>query len=105
MPFTFFKRIPINRNTGINVSGSGVSVSTRHKYGSIGTRGFSIRTGIPGLTFRQSWSGGRRRRTSGLEALLILGLSILFIYIAWNALVLAVLIVYNIVSFVFYLMI
>src|SRR5688572_4296568 len=40
---------------GVNASGSGGSVSYRSRHGSIGTKGFSPRTGIPGLSFRQGW--------------------------------------------------
>lgn len=46
----------------------------RSRSGSIGTRGYSVRTGIPGLYFRGSWKKGRsgRRSTSGLGSVFAL---------------------------------
>ncbi len=55
MGLRFFKRINIFKGFGLNVSKSGVSPSLRGKNGSVSSRGGSIRTGIPGLTFRFSW--------------------------------------------------
>lgn len=42
----------------MNLSKSGASLSYRAKAGSIGARGFSVRSGIPGLSFRQNWKAG-----------------------------------------------
>jgi len=42
----------------LNLSKSGASVSARTRVGSIGTRGFSIRSGIPGLGYRRRWGSG-----------------------------------------------
>ena len=56
MGFHFQKRVKVGKGVGINISKSGVSSSYRTKYGSVGSKGFSIRTGIPGLTFRSSWT-------------------------------------------------
>ena len=41
-------------------------MSYRGRNGSIGTRGFSIRSGIPGLSFRQSWG-----KNAGAGALVV----------------------------------
>ena len=38
---------------GLNLSKSGISSSIRTKYGSFGSTGFSIRSGIPGLYYRK----------------------------------------------------
>jgi hypothetical protein len=57
MGFRYQKRINVGNGVGLNLSKSGVSTSYRTKYGSIGPKGFSIRTGIPGLTFRSKKSG------------------------------------------------
>lgn len=43
------------KGVGFNLSGSGISSSYRSKLGSIGTKGFSLRTGIPGLYYRGGW--------------------------------------------------
>ncbi|MGI9278145.1 MAG: DUF4236 domain-containing protein [Endozoicomonas sp.] len=57
MGFRFQKRLKLGKGLGINVGKKGPSsVSYRGKHGSIGTSGFSIKTGIPGLSFRQSFS-------------------------------------------------
>jgi hypothetical protein len=61
MGFRFQRRLNITRGMGLNISKSGVSPSLRTGFGSIGAKGFSIRTGIPGLSFRQGFgksSGG-----------------------------------------------
>ena len=55
MGFRFRKRINLFKGFGLNLSKSGISASFRNKFGSIGKRGFSLRTGIPGLTFFSSF--------------------------------------------------
>src|SRR5688572_4363156 len=55
MGFRFQRRINLSGGWGVNASGSGASLSYRSRHGSIGTKGFSLRTGIPGLSFRQGW--------------------------------------------------
>jgi hypothetical protein len=54
MGFRFNKRINIGKGFGFNISKSGISPSVRTKLGSFGTKGFSIRTGIPGLSYRKT---------------------------------------------------
>jgi len=56
MSFRFQKRIKLGKGLGINVSKSGFRPSYRSRKGSINSKGFSIRTGIPGLTYRSSFS-------------------------------------------------
>ena len=55
MALRYQRRVNLGKGFGLNVSKSGVSTSYRSRIGSFGTTGFSIRTGIPGLSFRQSW--------------------------------------------------
>ena len=55
MGFRFQRRINLGGGWGLNTSGSGGSLSYRSRHGSIGTKGFSLRTGIPGLSYRQAW--------------------------------------------------
>jgi uncharacterized protein YegL len=66
----------------VNLSKSGVSPSYRTNYGSIVPKGFSIRTGIPGLTYR----GGKGKRGQG--AAIVLLVMIAFVAAAIGAIVL-----------------
>ncbi|MFM8950741.1 MAG: DUF4236 domain-containing protein [Bacteroidota bacterium] len=85
MGFRFQKRINLGDGVGINVSKSGLSTSVRTKYGSFGSRGFSLRTGIPGLSWRSGF-GGKNGGAVLLLILLVLGAFI----IAYNLLRFAV---------------
>ena len=58
MGFRFQRRVNLGGGWGLNASGSGGSMSYRTSSGSIGTKGFSLRSGIPGLSYRQSWGKG-----------------------------------------------
>ncbi|WP_266202755.1 hypothetical protein [Pontibacter kalidii] len=69
MGFRYNKRLGGSRGWGLNVSGSGITPSYRSKYGSVGPRGFSIRTGIPGLSFRQGF--GKSKGNGAVIALVI----------------------------------
>lgn len=72
MGIRYSKRIGGNKGWGLNVSGSGISSSYRSKYGSIGSKGFSIKSGIPGLTFRSSWGRGKNKGATALIMLAII---------------------------------
>ena len=50
MGFRFQKRVSLGGGLGLNISKSGVSPSYRTRYVSINPRGFSLRTGVAGLT-------------------------------------------------------
>ena len=52
MGLRFYKRVNYGDGLGLNVSKSGISPSIRTSLGSFGSRGFSIRTGISGLSYR-----------------------------------------------------
>jgi len=75
MGIRYQKRVNLGKGVGLNVSKSGVSASVRTKYGSIGPKGFSIRTGIPGLTYR----GGKNSSASGIFFLITVGV----LFIGW----------------------
>lgn len=59
MAFRFNKRIKLGKGFGINISKSGITPSYRTKKGSISSKGYSLRTGITGLTFRKAFSKGK----------------------------------------------
>jgi len=81
MGFRYQRRINLGDGVGINVSKSGLSTSVRTKYGSFGSRGFTLRTGIPGLSWRSGF-GGKNGGAVLLMILLVLGAFI----IAYNLL-------------------
>ena len=68
MGFIFQRRIKLKGGFGFNLSKSGVSPSVRTKYGTIGSKGFSVRTGIPGFYWRSRWGS----KDSGVAALILL---------------------------------
>jgi hypothetical protein len=72
MSLRYRRRVNLGNGHGLNVSGSGVSYSKRTSWGSVGTRGFSLRTGIPGLYFYQPWSRKRKKNETGIVFLLLL---------------------------------
>jgi hypothetical protein len=49
------KRINLGQGFGLNASRRGISSSLRMPLGSIGSRGYSVRSGIPGVYYRGSW--------------------------------------------------
>jgi len=56
MGLRIHKRINLGKGVGINISKSGISPSIRTKRGTLSTKSFSVRTGIPGLTYRKTFS-------------------------------------------------
>ncbi|WP_142783811.1 DUF4236 domain-containing protein [Changchengzhania lutea] len=56
MSFRFNKRVKLGKNLGVNISKSSITSSYRTKRGSISTKGYSVRTGIPGLSYRKNFS-------------------------------------------------
>lgn len=55
MGFRLQRRISLGKGSFMNLSGSGLSLAQRTKWGSYGTRGYSIRTGIRGFYYRKSY--------------------------------------------------
>ena len=90
MGFRFFNRIGGRTGWGVNVSSSGLSSSYRSKYGAFGSKGFSIRTGIPGLSFRSGWGGGGKGNAALIFLLIIVALYLIYF---------AILVAYNILLF------
>ncbi|MDC8002725.1 hypothetical protein POV27_01555 [Aureisphaera galaxeae] len=56
MGFRYRKRVNLGKGFGLNFSKKGMYPSYRSKKGSVSTKGFSIRTGIPGLTYRKNFN-------------------------------------------------
>lgn len=56
MTFRFNKKINLSKGLGVNISKSGVIPSYRTKRSSLSSKGYSIRTGISGLTYRKTFS-------------------------------------------------
>lgn len=70
MGFRFQKRIKLGKNLGVHISKSGITPSYRNKRGSISSKGYAIRTGIPGVTYRKTFS--KSKHSGCLFFLLIL---------------------------------
>jgi hypothetical protein len=87
MGLQFYKRLKINDNIGVNLSKTGVSASLRSRFGSIGPKGFSVKTGIPGLSLRSSFKNANGKGLANfIIFILILGLIVLILTIIWNLL-------------------
>jgi len=86
MGFRYQKRVNLGDGVGVNISKSGLSTSYRTKYGSIGSRGFSVRTGIPGLSFRSSFGKGKGKNDAmvSLIAWLLVGVVIVGAVVIYN---------------------
>ncbi len=79
MAFRFQKRIKLGKRFGVNISKSGLTPSYRSKRGSLSSKGYSLKTGIPGLTYRKKFS---KAKNSGCLMVLLLPLCILLISIS-----------------------
>ncbi|WP_367277953.1 DUF4236 domain-containing protein [Winogradskyella sp.] len=73
MGFRFQKRIKLGKGLGINISKSSITPSYRTKRGSLSSKGYSIRTGIPGLSYRKTFSKSSK---SGCVVLILIVTSI-----------------------------
>ncbi|WP_299117100.1 DUF4236 domain-containing protein [uncultured Winogradskyella sp.] len=73
MGFRFQKRIRLGKRFGINISKSGITPNYKTKRGSLSSKGYSIRTGIPGLSYRKTFSKSSK---SGCSVLLLIAMSL-----------------------------
>ncbi|MBL0682822.1 DUF4236 domain-containing protein [Aquimarina mytili] len=78
MAFKYNKRIKLGKGFGLNVNKSGITPSYRTKRGSLSSKGYSLRTGIPGLTYRKSF---KKSKGSGCLILLLILSSSTFLFI------------------------
>lgn len=79
MALRFQKRINLGGGAGVNLSKSGAGFSYRTRFGSFGTRGYSIRTGIPGLSYR----GGLGKNNPIAQILGLFALVWILFQLAW----------------------
>lgn len=87
MGLRFYKRVKINDNIGLNLSKTGVSASLKSRFGSIGPKGFTLKTGIPGLSLKSSFKNANGKGLANLIIfILIVGLLVLVLTIIWNLL-------------------
>lgn len=61
MGFRFNKRINLGKGLGVNVSKSGITPSYRTKRGSLSSKGYSVKSGIPGITYRNTYSKSKNK--------------------------------------------
>ncbi len=69
MGIRFNKRINLGKGIGINISKSGITPNVKTKMGSVSSKGYSVRTGIPGITYRKTYS---KAKNSGCLLILII---------------------------------
>jgi hypothetical protein len=77
MGIRYYRRVNYGDGLGLNISKSGVSPSIRTNLGSFGSKAFSIRTGIPGLSYRGGT--GKNGAAIGLVIMAIAG-GLLIVY-------------------------
>ena len=107
MGFRFQRRISLGGGWGLNTGRSGGSLSYRSRQGSIGTKGFSLRTGLPGLSYRQCWGKNAGAATlvalAFMVALAVVAISIrILVYVAplvWNCLKWILLTIYDLCAY------
>lgn len=83
MGFRYQKRINLGKDLGLNISKSGISPSFRTKGGTLSSKGYSIRSGIPGMTYRKTFS---KSKNSGcmLFVVILIGTFIFASLIAYS---------------------
>ncbi len=73
MGLRFSKRVNLGKGLGFNISKSGITPSLRTKSGSVSSKGFSVKTGVPGLTYQKKF------KSRGCLLLIIISISIILI--------------------------
>ncbi|HBD25672.1 DUF4236 domain-containing protein [Flavobacterium sp.] len=74
MSFRIQKRINLGKGIGLNVSKSGITPSIRTKSGSLSTKGYSVKTGISGISYRKNFSNSKN---SGCAVFLLIPILII----------------------------
>ncbi|WP_299436241.1 hypothetical protein [uncultured Maribacter sp.] len=78
MAFRFNKRIKVVKGLGVNINKSSITSSYRNKIGSVSSKGYSVRTGTPGLRYRKNFS--KAKNSGCLPSLIIMALIIFVVY-------------------------
>lgn len=86
MGLRYYRRINMGQGWGLNLSKSGLSTSFRTQWGAFGTKGYSIRTGIPGLSYRKTFARAKQGDAATIFFLIILATIVLYvaILVIWN---------------------
>ena len=74
MGFIFQRRINLGGGIGFNLSKSGISTSVKSKYRTIRSKGFTIKSGIPGFYYRKRYG----KKGPGVEPLMVILIWFLF---------------------------
>ena len=77
MGFKFQKRINLGGGLGFNISKSGISPSLRTQLGSISNKKISAKTGIPGVSYDNTFKSNK----SGCTGIFLIGVITFLIYI------------------------
>lgn len=80
MGLSFRKRINLGGGLGLNISKSGISPSIRTKAGTISSKSFSVRTGVPGVSYRKNFSTSKN--SGCMMFLTVLGIALLLLIIS-----------------------
>ncbi|MGC8823806.1 MAG: DUF4236 domain-containing protein [Bacteroidales bacterium] len=86
MGIRYYRRINLGKGLGLNISKSGLSPSFRTQWGTLGSRGYSVRTGIPGLSYRKYFGRANQQNWGAilLAAIIFIALLYFIILIVWN---------------------
>lgn len=75
MAFQFHKRVKLGKGFGVHISKSGITPSYRGKRGSFSSKGYTVRTGIPGLSYRKTFS---KSKNSGCLIVVLFSMGMFF---------------------------
>jgi hypothetical protein len=80
MGLGFRKRVNLGGGLGLNISKSGISPSIRTKAGTISNKGFSIRTGVSGVSYKKNFS--TVKNSGCMMFLTVLGIVVILLIIS-----------------------
>jgi hypothetical protein len=80
MGLGFRKRVNLGGGLGLNISKSGISPSIRTKAGTISSKGFSIRTGVSGVSYKKNFS--TVKNSGCMMFLTVLGIVVILLIIS-----------------------
>ena len=71
MGFRYRKRIKLGKGVGLNISKSGITPSIRTKRGTISSRGYTIKTGVKGVSYRKTFTKSKPMGCLGILFLIV----------------------------------